>query len=103
MASEKGVGVIRILALQLRKDLSQQVLELGLRLASSLRNRSCVFRGLASGLGIAANSLRQCAKLLRRLPQFFVQLTPSLIDDPLALLRLTRSFLRLTVDFCLHP
>src|SRR5215510_2580748 len=103
MASEKGVGVIGVLPLQPREDLSQQVFEIGLRRAGTLRNRSRLFRGLPRGLGIAANSLRHSAKFLRCPPQFFVHLTLPLVDDPLALLRLARGLLRLTAFFCLNP
>src|SRR5262245_45808813 len=85
IASEKVVGVIRILALQLREYLSQQVFEIGLRRASTLSNLSCILRGQTRRLGVAANRLRHCAKLLGRLPQFFVELTVALIEDPLAL------------------
>src|SRR5262245_56006998 len=103
IASEKVVGVIRILALQLREDLSEQFLEFGPRRASSLRNRPRILRRQARRLGIAPNCLRQCAKLLGCVPQFFVHLTLSLIDDPLALLGLTRGFRRLPFLFGLDP
>src|SRR4029453_17072621 len=84
-------------------ELSQQVFEIGLRRASTLRNRSCLFSGCASGLGIAANTLGQCAKFLSRVPQFFVQITLSLISCPPALVGCTHRLLRLAFLFCLRP